>query len=62
MDEEGEIYNANIPIENYYIVGVKSGNKIGMIEKRKTGSNYVKFANLENDINRYNGFLYKLIF
>ena len=55
MDKEGEVYNADIPIENYYIVGVKSGSKIGMIEKRKTGSNYVKFANLENDINRYNG-------
>lgn len=55
MDKEGEVYNADIPIEDYYIIGVKSGNKIGIIEKRKTGSNYIKFANLENDINRYNG-------
>lgn len=54
IDEEGEFYSADIPVENYYIIGVKSGNKVGVIEKRKTGSNYVKLANLENDISRYN--------
>lgn len=54
IDEEGEFYSADIPVENYYIIGVKSGNKVGVIEKRETGSNYVKLANLENDISRYN--------
>ena len=55
IDEEGEVYNADIPIENYYIIGIKCDSKVGMIEKKETGGNYVKFANLENDINRYDG-------
>lgn len=42
MDKDNRLYSVEIPVENYYILGVRSGTDIGVIEARETGGNFSK--------------------
>ena len=53
VDEEANEYQAELPVENYYIVGNRSGKSTGSIEKRRTAGNYLKWQKLETDIRNY---------
>lgn len=54
LDENNNFYHADIPVENYYILGNKSGIHIGTIENKETASNYSKIKLLWQDIKKYN--------
>lgn len=53
-DEDNNFYQADIPVESYYILGDKSGTNIGIIENKGTASNYSKIELLRQDIKIYN--------
>lgn len=55
FDDELMIFkNIDIPIVGYYIVGIREGVTIGIIEKKHTMDNYSKIENLKNSIIQYN--------
>lgn len=53
IDEDKNYYEVDVPIENYYIVNVREGTSIGLIEKKKTVSNYSAMELLKNNIRDY---------
>lgn len=55
LDDELMVFeNVDIPIEGYYMVGIREGVTIGIIEKKHTMDNYSKIENLKKLILQYN--------
>lgn len=54
IDENNNFYCVDVPIENYYILGTRSGTNTGIIEIRETGGNFSKIELLKNEIFEFN--------
>lgn len=54
IDENNKFYSVDIPVENYYILGSRSGMNTGIIEIRETGGNFSKIELLQDEIFEYN--------
>lgn len=52
--ETAEYENVEIPIENYYLLGIKKGVATGIIEKKDSIGNYSKIENLKEKIKQFN--------
>lgn len=53
IDKDNNYYEADIPVQNYYIVNVRNGTGVGVIEEKKTMSNYSEMEVLKNNIRNY---------
>ena len=54
LDNKNNVYEEEIPIFNYYIIGRQSGNTEGILEEKITGKNSNKIKKMMEKILQYN--------
>lgn len=53
-NEIAEYEEVEIPIENYYLLGIKEGGATGIIERKDSIGNYTKIEKLKEEITQFN--------
>ena len=54
LDQNNNFYCADIPVKNYYIVGMIGATNLGILEEKYTAGNYQKLKRLEDNVHKYN--------